>query len=686
LAQGTRPCSKLGTAVAAAMTSHSPGGGRHNWTSSFWVQQQQHQPLPQPVGPSVAAMQALSSDVPSMNNNGSRASTASLSPSGEQRRLSGEPNTGSACLSSRRAIGVERLSFQRTPAGSERSAAFSPSNRSMANSDCSSSSLTRQADAGTRLGSNEDIRRLSYNSPSHTALAAQGRPLRRSPSNKDTLGIGSLTGEASWTVNSDVTNASGSSLVSPPSSSVTGPDREIITPTSSGGTSLIPGEHVCREAAVVAGPSNRRGGGSSSIWNVGISRLMDSGTGSASSKETSSGSNKRQASPRVGQEASPRCGPDMVARGQSSPARPQGSEHALMAQVPSQQLQQLREEFRAECQAQVQMLRRVEEILRGELQTCRENVLDAVKAEAAERLEAAARMEKDWRTSLKEEATVRRAVATHLETRLGEFTATIEVMSAELQSQKATEVMPTLQENSNEEHLARLDEALEREALARQELENSLSSRFEAVAQKLFTRCQQEHQAQQSPEDERPKALGSESGRCFGGSAGAIGQNTGSVDITSRRHLGEDEGSVSLLLGSSWGGQARAGNSRMNLLSKHPQQNPQLAQGSQDWTIRRPVEMDGNIHRPVGSNQSPTVVPRTLSPKAHKPLLDQSAMANRGTNIRLPSATEETKPVGSEANSPIRSRLDFFHSALAVGSAMASSALAPRDVSRGTGT
>jgi len=125
---------------------------------------------------------------------------------------------------------------------------------------------------------------------------------------------------------------------------------------------------------------------------------------------------------------------------------------------------------------------------------------------------------------------------------------------------------------------------------------------------------------------------------------------------------------VSLLLDSSRRGQTRAGNSRTSLSNnavqhqqqqqqqqhqqQHPQQhlllNPQLAQKeSQDWTMRGPVEMDGNIHRPVGSNQSPTLVPRTLSPTVHKSLLDQSDMASRGTNIRLPSATEETKPVGS---------------------------------------
>merc|ERR1719433_574429 len=170
-----------------------------------------------------------------------------------------------------------------------------------------------------------------------------------------------------------------------------------------------------------------------------------------------------------------------------------------MAQLRSQ-LQQIREEFRTECQGQVG---RVEEALREELQTCRKDVLDAVKAEAAERLESAARMEKDRHAALKEEATVRRAVATHLETRLGKLAASIETVRAELQKvveSRHAEGMPTLQENSNEEHLARLDEALEREALARQELERSLSSRFEVVAQQLFTRCQQEHQAQQSPE------------------------------------------------------------------------------------------------------------------------------------------------------------------------------------------
>jgi len=230
----------------------------------------------------------------------------------------------------------------------------------------------------------------------------------------------------------------------------------------------------------------------------------------------------------------------------------QRPEHqALTAHVPWQQLQKLRDEFRAECQAQVQMLRRVEEMLRGELQTCMKNVLGAVRAEAAERLEAAARMEKGWRNSLKEEVTVRRAVVAHVEARIGDFAATIETMHGELQKATEslnTEFMPTLQENPNEEHLARLDEALDREASARQELEKYFSSRFEVVAQQLFMRCRQEHQAQQSPEDERTTPPDSQSGQC-------LGLRIGSVDTLSRRQPSEDGSSVSSLCDGSWHGQ-----------------------------------------------------------------------------------------------------------------------------------
>jgi len=428
------------------------------------------------------------------------------------------------------------------------------------------------------VGSNEDPRRQSSGSYSSTARldsGPQGRILRKTPSNKEIQGVGSLVGEAPWTMNSDVTNASqgvnsnGSSLAAPPPGSAAAPDRE-----AEGGTTLV---RTLEEATTAPGPSGRRGSGSLSMWSaVGISRLMDSsGISSASSKDALSGSNS------VMRQVSPRVMPDRAARA-ASPSRagsPQGTEQALMAQMPLQQLQQLREEFRAECQAQVQMLRRVEEILRGELQTCREDVLDAVKAEAAERLESAARMEKDWRTSLKEEATVRRAVATHLETRLGEFAATIETVRAELQKateSRYSEVMPTLQESPNEEHLARLDEALEREALARQELEKSLSSRFEVVAHQLFTRCQREHQAQQSPEEERPKALDSESGR-------RVGPGTESL---ARRQPSEDGGSVSSIFDGAWRGQVRTGATRMHSSSTNAAQNqqPQPQQQQQQQT------------------------------------------------------------------------------------------------------
>jgi len=223
--------------------------------------------------------------------------------------------------------------------------------------------------------------------------------------------------------------------------------------------------------------------------------------------------------------------------------------------------------------------RGVEEALREELQTCRKEVLDAVKAEAAERLESAARMEKDRHSALKEEATVRRAVATHLETRLTKVAASIETVHAELQKvaeSRHAEVMPTLQENSNEEHLARLDEALEREALARQELERSLSFRFEVVAQQLFLRCQQGHQTHQSP---REHALDSASGRCIG----TIALHHGSTE-TARCHPSEERDSVSSIVDGPLCGRMQAGSARMSGASnnaaqqqRRQQQQPQLA-------------------------------------------------------------------------------------------------------------
>lgn len=149
--------------------------------------------------------------------------------------------------------------------------------------------------------------------------------------------------------------------------------------------------------------------------------------------------------------------------------------------VAMQQIQALREEVRTEYQAQSRMLCQIDAVLRRELQTCRKVMFDLVMAE----------MEKA-RASLKEEADERKALADQVDSRFTELADTIAELGEEDNPHKlgqAPDIMSTLAEDTEQEFLARLDEALETESFARRELERNLSGRLDLLSHQVLECC-----------------------------------------------------------------------------------------------------------------------------------------------------------------------------------------------------
>jgi len=146
-----------------------------------------------------------------------------------------------------------------------------------------------------------------------------------------------------------------------------------------------------------------------------------------------------------------------------------------------QQIEALREEVRTEYQAQSRMLCQIDAFLRRELQTCRKVMFDLVMAE----------MDKA-KASLKEEADERKALADQVDLRLTELADTIAELGEEDNPNhlgQAPDVMSTLAEDTEQEFLARLDEALESESLARRELERNLSGRLDLLSHQVLECC-----------------------------------------------------------------------------------------------------------------------------------------------------------------------------------------------------
>jgi len=146
-----------------------------------------------------------------------------------------------------------------------------------------------------------------------------------------------------------------------------------------------------------------------------------------------------------------------------------------------QQIQALREEVRTESQAQSRMLSQLDAELRRELHRYRKVMFDLVKAEMD-----------NAKASLKEEAAERKALADQVDSRFTELSNAINKVGEQDGSRnlgQAAKVMCALAEDTEQEFLAHLDEALESEAHARREVERCLSDRLDLLSHQVLECC-----------------------------------------------------------------------------------------------------------------------------------------------------------------------------------------------------
>jgi len=179
---------------------------------------------------------------------------------------------------------------------------------------------------------------------------------------------------------------------------------------------------------------------------------------------------------------------------------------ATVAQL-EQLLQKAQSELLVEKSRQAKAVEEVESRLGEQLRSCRKAMADELAL--CEQMEL--RLEQKFRSIIEDEAAVRRAVEKHLEAMVIGVRAELKVFIqtelskalkkelAECQRSVAQEEpeedlgsttrspknrMSTLQEHPHQEHLERLEEAIEREAASRRQLELSLKDRLDAVLHK----------------------------------------------------------------------------------------------------------------------------------------------------------------------------------------------------------
>jgi len=101
------------------------------------------------------------------------------------------------------------------------------------------------------------------------------------------------------------------------------------------------------------------------------------------------------------------------------------------------------------------------------------------------------------KASLKEEADERKALADQVDSRFTELADAIAELGEADPNKlgQAADVMSTLAEDTEQEFLARLDEALESESFARHELERTLSGRLDLLSHQVLECCDLTKQA-----------------------------------------------------------------------------------------------------------------------------------------------------------------------------------------------
>jgi len=107
---------------------------------------------------------------------------------------------------------------------------------------------------------------------------------------------------------------------------------------------------------------------------------------------------------------------------------------------------------------------------------------------ALSRREVTGQLDHAWRVALNEESLTRKAMATHLEARIGSLASGIHALSGSFQKASQTEqkllqhLDEVLQESAEKKLMDHFDKALQAEALARRDLHSSLSGRIESLA------------------------------------------------------------------------------------------------------------------------------------------------------------------------------------------------------------
>lgn len=157
----------------------------------------------------------------------------------------------------------------------------------------------------------------------------------------------------------------------------------------------------------------------------------------------------------------------------------------------------------------MQTLRRVENQLRSELRTCRDDLMEVVTAETEKACEAlGTRLENSCKAALRAEAAAREANATRFDSRLAGLASVVDTLSASMQKAAQSEqkllqrLDDMMQESAQGKLLQYLDGLREAELLERRELQQTFSRRLDELAGKVQDSLQSEARARTRRVDE----------------------------------------------------------------------------------------------------------------------------------------------------------------------------------------
>jgi len=137
----------------------------------------------------------------------------------------------------------------------------------------------------------------------------------------------------------------------------------------------------------------------------------------------------------------------------------------------------------------MQTLRRVENQLRSELRTCRDDLMEAVTAETTKACEVlGTRLENSCKAALRAEASAREANSSHFDLRLAGLASVVDTLSANMQralqsEQKLLQRLDEMMQDSAQSKLLQyLDGLRDAELLERRELHQTFSRRLDELA------------------------------------------------------------------------------------------------------------------------------------------------------------------------------------------------------------